>query len=214
VEHDPKLAKEYELTPEELANAWIYIARLTIIHPELQYDPFVSFFDNLTGVTEPPERNDCYFSMCDPFCTARARVVLGDGSVVCCLGANNVTRTFTRADEPSYERYMALQKIPISEGGCKGCKYWSVCFGGCPSRQDWRLKDRFCRAYYIIYSKFEELLRSIGYKVEIPDYKVEDKPVHRVIPKRFNDGVKRISTVNGITVKEYPDRVEIFYKTR
>jgi len=210
-------AKHLELPPEILGDLYIYLVKLQTIIGYSIY-PVTYFVQNLSG---SQVLNDCYMAMCDPFCTERAWSVYGDGSVGNCCVTENITPLFNRAKEPSYERYMVLQKIPISEGGCKGCRYWNYCYGGCPcTADDWRKKDKQCIAFYKVYSYVEENLRSImssmdlEYNLNTEMKKIEDKPVHRVVYRHKNvrlNGVRK-TTVNGITMIEYPDRVEVIYK--
>jgi len=209
-------AKHLELPPETVGDIYIYLVKLQTVMGYYIY-PASYFVQNLSG---SPVLNDCYMAMCDPFCTERAWSVYGDGSVGNCCITENITPLFNRAKEPSYERYMVLQKIPVSEGGCRGCKYWNYCYGGCPcTADDWRKKDKQCVAFYKVYSYIEENLRNImgamglDYELNTEMKKIEDKPVHRVIYRHKNvrlNGIKK-TTVNGITMIEYSDRVEVIY---
>jgi len=208
----------YELTPDELFNAFKMIAKITLASP-IEYSPIDCFLANLWG-TSPP--NDCFASMCDIFCTERAKVVRGDGSCGSCTCGFHINGNTERTTEPSYERYMALQKIPKADGGCKGCKYWNICYGGCPAvTGDWRLKDPYCLFYYRAYEFLEETIRNFEpifqERFELATDKsqtpiLKDEPVHRIIKKRHNDGIYKETTINGITQKEYPDHIEITYK--
>lgn len=209
----------YELTPEELCNAWKYIARIMFVNPEISYSPINDFLSNLCSAEI---LNDCYMGMCDLFHTERASTILGDGSLTCCLSTNNVVSHFSRAEHASYERYMVLQKIPMNEGGCKGCKYWNLCFGGCPANGiqfDWREKDWQCKAFYKLYEFLEENIRSFepvfNERFTLATDKnpviIEDKPVHRIIKKKFNDDTYKETFINGIKQIEYPDHIEIIY---
>jgi uncharacterized protein len=205
----------YELTPEELLEAYKYISKLMLVCSGLQYSPIVDFLANLWG-SKPP--NDCYMSMCDIFHTERAKRIIGDGSIANCSCVQDVPTL--QAKEPSYERYMALQKIPISEGGCKNCKYWNVCFGGCgASEEDWRIRDKYCRAFYSIYEYLEETIRGFesvfaerfDLAIDEDEFIIEDKPVHRSIQKIVPDNTFKQTTINGIRQIEYPDHVEVMY---
>lgn len=205
----------YELAPDELFNAFKMIAKITLASP-MEYSPIDLLLGNLWGSSEP---NDCYMSMCDIFCTDRAKVIRGDGSVASCTCGTHINENTERASEPSFERYMALQKIPIADGGCKGCKYWNICFGGCPgASNDWRVKERYCPFFYRAYEYLESTIRSFEpvfkERFELAtnkEFVLKDEPVHRIIKKRYNDNIHKVTTVNGIMQKEYPDRIEIIY---
>jgi len=209
--------KAYMLTPEELFNAWKLLAKLTVLSYETEYDPLWMFLGNLWG-SNPPD--DCYMSMCDPFHTDRAKRILGDGRVANCSCIEPFIGTTLQTEEPSYERYMALQKIPISKGGCKGCRYWNICYGGCSaSLGEWRERDKYCHAFYSIYQFLEENIRSFepvfkenfNLALDAPIMRVEDKPVHRTIKKWYRNNIHRDTTINGIRQIEYPDRIEVIY---
>ena len=210
--------EDYALTPEEILYALKSIAKLTLFYPGVRYDPIPFFLENLWGMKP---LNDCYFSMCDIFCTTRAKRILGDGRVANCSCSSPFYDTL-QTEEPSYERYMALQKIPVSDGGCKGCKYWNVCFGGCPANApDWRMRDRNCRLFYKLYSMFEESIRNFEsifnthfeLASDKPPVVIEDKPVHRIIHKIHHDNstIPKKTTINGITVIERADTIEVIY---
>lgn len=207
----------YKLTPEEFANALKFIAKLTIVNPEMVYEPIPLLLQNLWDATH---FNECYLTTCDPFHTNSAKRILGDGSIANC-SIGDIGRGVTlQTKEPSYERYMALQKKPISDGGCKGCKYWNICFGGCPgSTDDWRKRDEYCKGFYKIYTFLEENIRSFEpifderfeLATDKPFRSVEVKKVDRIIYKKFTDNVYKKSTINGITEIEKPDRIEVTY---
>lgn len=204
----------YELTSDELFNAFKTIAKITLGTP-IEYAPTNYFLENLWG-SKP---NDCNMSMCDIFSTDRAKVIRGDGSVASCTCGSHINGNTVRASEPSLERYMALQKIPIADGSCKGCKYWNICFGGCPgTSNDWRPKDPYCPFYYRAYEYLEATIRNFEPVFKERFELATDKPlvlkdvhVHRTIKKRYNDNIHKVTTVNGITQKEYPDYIEIIY---
>lgn len=205
----------YELTPDELFNAFKTITTITLGSP-IEASPINDFLENLWGASPP---NDCYMSMCDVFCTDRAKVVRGDGLVASCTCGSHINGNTVRASRPSFERYMALQKIPIDDGGCKDCKYQNICFGGCPGvTNDWREKDPYCPFFYRAYEYLEATIRNFEpvfkerFKLATDkEFVLKDEPVHRTIKKRHNDNIHGVTTVNGITQKEYPSHIEIIY---
>jgi len=151
---NPKKAKKIELSSEELKHVWLEMAKFTLFEDGLKWDPFTSMLKNLRG----NYLGDCIFTQCDFWNTHSAQVILGDGSVSCCARTFNlVGSTFIRAYR-SFERYEVLEKTD-----CAGCRYWSICNGGCPSRGingDWRNKDKYCEAIYALYEYLEKHIKA------------------------------------------------------
>jgi uncharacterized protein len=142
--------KQYELSPEEACKAWIYLYINLKSYPDLQWQPFREFVDNLLGFSQ----SCCSYGKCDYFCTYGAKVILPDGSLGNCDRTHQEGCLYTRSsNQPSYERYDVLK-----EAGCSNCKFWNVCYGGCPAEGlngDWRNKTRWCSPIYNLYSLIE-----------------------------------------------------------
>src|SRR5690606_30332188 len=78
---------------------------------------------------------------------------------------------YPRLEQPNFDfrgfggiRYEVLPQIPMEDGGCKGCRYWRNCFGGCPAEGiggDWRNRTRFCKAYYGLFDEAEKALKRL-----------------------------------------------------
>ena len=86
------------------------------------------------------------------------KVILPDGSFGNCDRTHQEGSTYTRA-LMSYERYEVLK-----ETDCLNCKFWDVCYGGCPSEGlngDWRNKTRFCQPIYDLYSVIENDIKTM-----------------------------------------------------
>lgn len=205
---------EIELNNREIIQVNKLLVKLYILGFDIDMVRYM--IANLSGAEEP---NDCYLSPCDIFHTVRGRVILGDGSLTCCLNTNNTVMHFSWSENPSYERYAVLKELakPI---GCKGCKYWEVCYAGCPANGEWRRKDPHCPAIYATYKFIEEMLSMISKKIG-EEYRVcygerkydfdQYRHVHRVIKKhvvaKTNTVMKTV--INGITQIEYPDMIEV-----
>lgn len=169
----PAVREKWELSPEE---ARICYEKLTpfVIRKGWLWQPFRDVIDNLLGMG----LGTCIFGKCDNFCTESALVILGDGSLANSLkSAKNYI--YVRDKKPQYQRYEILKAIPRSEGGCGGCRYWRICYGGCPSEGvdgDWRNKTRFCDAFYAMYRKVEDILRGVIPNIYlVPDSRPEDE---------------------------------------
>ena len=170
---NPSKAKEMELSQKELSDAWINLAKFTLFEGGLKWDPYTSMLKNLRGTY----LGDCIFTQCDFWNTRSARVILGDGSVSCCARTFNfVGSTFIRSGTPTFERYDALEKTD-----CADCRFYPICFGGCPSRGmggDWRNKDKNCEAIYALYDYLEKHIRAFDPNVVL----VMDKNYKRENP--------------------------------
>ncbi len=145
--------KKYELTSEEASHAWVYLYEHLKKYSDLQWQPFREFTDNLLGFGH----SSCSYGKCDYFCTS-TKVILPDGSYGNCDRTHQEGSTYTRA-QMSYERYEVLKQTD-----CCKCKFWDVCYGGCPSEGqdgDWRNKSRWCKPIYDMYSAIESDLEAM-----------------------------------------------------
>jgi uncharacterized protein len=144
---------KYELTPEEASRAWLYLYKNIKQYADLQWQPFREFTDNLLGFGHA----SCSFGKCDYFCTS-TKVILPDGSLGNCDRTHQEGSTYTRATM-SYERYEVLKATD-----CLTCKFWDICYGGCPSEGfdgDWRNKTRFCQPIYDLYTAIETDIKTM-----------------------------------------------------
>ena len=77
------------------------------------------------------------------------------------------------------ERYDLLFSLDQEHGGCKDCKFWHLCYGGCPGAgmdNDWRNRTRFCGGYKSIFKKYERLLKSLIPNLHLPSEFFPMKP--------------------------------------
>ena len=161
-------APDFELSMERLKEVYLDLAKFCLYN-NLRYIPFNSIVKGLQG----KNNRLCFFLPCDFFCTREALTVLGDGSLSNCMAINSedvLLRDFTEYGT----REEILQKISQEHGGCKDCKYWTTCYGGCPSDaidNDWRNRTYFCPLWKVLFEFYEKIL---GY-CDIPV--VSQKPV-------------------------------------
>lgn len=170
------ISNEYQLSPQEAKHAYLDLCEYTFADPERHYQPFRDMVDNLLGLG----MGTCVFTKCDYYHTEAGRVVLGDGSRSCCLKtAMDGNRPFLWDDKTYQTRYEILNKIPKEAGGCKGCRYWRVCYGFCPAETpngDWRGKAIFCDAYHACFEFIEKRIKSLFPNIIlVPDTKYEDE---------------------------------------
>ena len=95
----------------------------------------------------------CSFGECDVSHTTAEVTIMGNGGISNCLH-NSQNGLTVRAENKSNIRYQMLPLVDQKHGGCKGCKYWRVCNGGCPANginNDWRNKDERCEVYQTLF---------------------------------------------------------------
>ncbi len=144
--------RKIELTPEEASQAWIYLYQHMKEYDDLHWQPFREFSDSLLGFGN----SSCSYGQCDYFCT-QTKLILPDGIVANCDRTHQEDSFYTRA-QLSYERYDILKQTD-----CYHCRFWDVCYGGCPAEGaegDWRNKTRWCKPIYDLYLQIENQLKS------------------------------------------------------
>lgn len=153
-------AANVELSPAEAATAYAHLADATFLSTRREWLPFREMVDNLMGHPVQP----CWFSPCDPYHTEAVHAIFGDGSEGNCLRTAKDGIAYMREGAPEYLRQDILSQIPVADGGCGGCPWWTVCHGGCPAEGadgDWRNKSRFCAAYIATYDLIDARLRGL-----------------------------------------------------
>lgn len=144
--------------------------------PYRSWNPMRQFQDNLLG----NDLSDCRVSKCDVFDAGAAKVVDGEGETSGCgkgwamvgdgspflQGPSNNSEY--NDDEDREKILKGLPGAPETDGpdlgGCKGCKYWKVCHGGCPSAgmdEDHRNRTRWCESKYFLYKQIEEDMKTM-----------------------------------------------------
>lgn len=153
---------------------------------KLQWQPFRDIVNNFKG----SKHSTCLYHQCDYFWTKSAHVVLGDGSNRSCMktiqGGNPL-----QGNKPTGIRYELLFGTPQENGGCKGCKYWTICGGLCPAEGidgDWRNKTVHCEVYYHLYQQIEARIKGL-----FPDTKlITDTPA-----KSWKDSISNAEFLNA-----------------
>jgi uncharacterized protein len=157
-------AKDYELDEKRLIEVYLDLAKFCL-ERNLRWSPFTDIVHGLQG-----KPRVCTFSGCDPFSTPSATVILGDGSITNCMRVN---QEYILLRHPVYMdiRNQILAETPQEFGGCKGCKYWSACYGGCPSGaidNDWRNRTYHCSLWKALFQFFENVLNFVEYFSILP----------------------------------------------
>lgn len=164
------------LSPERLKEVYLRTWEWVKEESYRSWNPMRSAQDNLLG----NRLTNCVNDKCDVFNAGAAKIVTGEGDTTGCgktWSAVGDGVPFLQGDsndseyDDSEERYEMLKQVPgpytegeEDQGGCKGCRYWNVCQGGCPSGaidQDFRKRTRHCEAKYAMYEQIEEDMRTI-----------------------------------------------------
>lgn len=151
---------EIELSAEEARECYLDLVDFVLAEPGYDYQPFRDIVDNLCGFG----LGTCIFTKCDYYATQAGKAVLGDGSLVSCLKTAKDGQPFLQAEKPTTVRYEILKAVSREKGGCGGCRYWRICYGGCPAEgeaDDWRNKTRYCEAFRAVYELIEKRLKAL-----------------------------------------------------
>lgn len=178
---DGRLKDELELSEDRAEEVYLRLAEWALEHPNWGIYPFREFIDNLLGLG----LSDCRFADCNPFRTMGEITIDPKGNVLNCNRlAGKDGRLWMRRDwnDGVNPRKLILEKTSYRHGGCRGCRYFTVCYGGCPAEAisgDWRMRTRFCKAYYSVYEFYERWLKKLMPNVilvpDVGDLSEEDK---------------------------------------
>lgn len=173
--------EDLSLSPERLKEVYLRTWEWMKEEPHRRWDPMRQFQDNLLGL----RLGNCVNNKCDVYNTKAAQIIKGDGTTTGCGKTWSEVGdgvTFLQGDstdneyEETEERYEMLKQVPgpyteevqageiEDQGGCKGCKYWTGCYGGCPSAGidfDYRNRVRWCPAVYALYERVENDMRTM-----------------------------------------------------
>jgi uncharacterized protein len=148
-----------ELTGDELAHAYIKLFDF-VVDRQLMWFPFREMIDNLLGLSLGP----CVFAGCNPDDTF-VYSVFPDGRV------GNCDRTMAQGMTPRPAVPRRNERLEILQANhCAGCRYWTVCHGGCPAHsvgEGAATTPRFCQADYALYAHIESRLRGLMPAVEL-----------------------------------------------
>ena len=134
----------YSISPETLFLLWKKLVKLQMLPLGISIEPANLFISNILSNSSA---SPCYNSLCDPFCTERAKRVLPDGRVANCSVLPVQT---LYSFKPSYKRYYILERTE-----CRNCRFWNYCYGGCAAY--YYHKDKYCHAFYKIYEYLADI---------------------------------------------------------
>lgn len=169
--------QDISLDPERLKEVYLQSWEWMQEEEYRNWGPFNDMVDNLMG----NQLSNCVNNKCDVFNAGAAKIVTGDGETTGCGKTWSQVGDgvpFLQGDstgneyDDTVERYDMLKATPgpytdgdaPDLGGCKGCKYWNVCQGGCPGagmNDDYRNRTLWCEAKYAAYERIEDDLRGM-----------------------------------------------------
>jgi uncharacterized protein len=147
-------ASGYELNMKKMKEVYLDLADFCL-HHNLKWSPFDDIINGLKG-----KDRVCIFMGCDIFSTQSATVILGDGSITNCMRTNRKD-ILLRHPAQYKTKNEILENVEQKYGGCKGCKYWTACYGGCPSgaiNNDWRNRTYLCSVWKALFEFYEKIL--------------------------------------------------------
>lgn len=172
------IQNDVSLDPETLKKRYLRTWEWMKEKSYRRWNPMQDYVDNLLG----NGLSNCVNNKCDVFNAGAAKIIDGDGETTGCgktwsTVGDGVPFLQGPSSDNEYnkteERYTMLKQLPGGPGraedepdmgGCKGCKFWNVCQGGCPSAgvtDDYRSRTVWCEAKYALYEKIEHDLRAL-----------------------------------------------------
>ncbi len=157
------IRQKYALSVEENALALLSFAQL---EQELTHIRFDIFDDLERLLMARDERATCIWRGCDPYTTEAVHGVEGHGQRSNCGRTNKEGIDVIKAEQPGYERSIALYHTPQRYGGCQGCRFFLACKGQCPGTAldgDWRNRTEQCEVWKKLFRYIEERLLDKGF---------------------------------------------------
>ena len=144
---------------ESYVEGFLELAEWLKDRPHLRWQPFLDMTNLLAG------RRDnvlCLWRGCDPYNTTAVQSVENDGSLSNCGRLTGSGPNWLKSRQESAQtRQQSLAQTPQEYGGCKGCRFLSVCSGGCPGEAidgDWRNRTTHCRTIKALFRFYEDAM--------------------------------------------------------
>ena len=163
-----------------------FMLRLWDIAPTFKNLRFSTFDEIMSLLKGRDQEVGCIWHACDPWNTAAVQGLEGDGSPSHCTRTNKDGKAWLPASgsgKPTqhaignfpgnrfHERQLSLYVTPQEHGGCKDCRFWSMCKGQCPgcgeasvteAHGDWRYRTTYCTLYKALFTEGETRLIAVG----------------------------------------------------
>jgi len=149
---------------EHLLNQERQITVFRRLRRELKGFTHVSPFDDMKSKLSGGSGN-CIWNHCSPYSTPAVTGINGQGEAARCGRLNTDGVSWERSQQHSHERYLSLYLRPMQQGGCGGCRFFTVCGGECPGNaenHDWRERTMHCETIQALMQDTEQELFAEG----------------------------------------------------
>ena len=182
LDHEATKGSEWYLPHDRLKEVMLELWELSTTFTNMN----VTNFKEYTTLLRGGDNTMCVWHACDPWNTSAVQGLEGDGSPSHCTRTNKdgidwlpaegmglsspwQIGSFTSAKR-YHERQLSLYVTPQEHGGCKDCRFWSVCMGQCPGTAeashgeygDWRLRSTYCQTWIDMLTEAERRLLDVG----------------------------------------------------
>ena len=150
----------FALSTTENYEALLNFYNLSASLKSIKFDLFDEMRNLLLG---NDSHSSCVWNACDPYTTRAVQGIEGNGQRSNCTRTNKDGVNFVKANQQSFERYIALYYAPQKFGGCNGCRFFAMCKGQCPGTSiegDWRYRTRYCEVWKLLFERIESELES------------------------------------------------------
>jgi uncharacterized protein len=162
VHEDMEGLKWLELSEDRYVDVYLKIAQVCLDNG-MHWEPIRDMQNAILGIS----LHSCWHaSQCDATNTTGATFVNGQGEYTVCPKLSSKFKTALQNDlthNPQPWRPNILKQIPIEYGGCKGCRYFYLCQGGCEAdgyEGDIRNRTRMCKWIYALYQYLENRIKN------------------------------------------------------
>lgn len=149
----------FALSDDEAIDALCDLA--TFERDELATLRFDIFADMTRALLGEDSCITCIWAACDPYTTAAVHGVDGQGERINCGHNTKEGVAWLKADQPGWERQLALYHTPQEFHGCKDCRFFLMCRGSCPGPSvdyDWRNRTVHCAVWQALLGLQERAL--------------------------------------------------------
>lgn len=158
----PTVKEKMALTQEEASRFFIEMMIFERTLKTLKFD----VFGDVRRLMRGDDRNvTCTWNACDPWTTEAVRGIDHQGNRSNCQRTNKEGIDFKKAEKGGWERQMGLSVVPYEQGGCGGCRFWSMCKGQCPGTgvgQDPRRRTEDCQMWMDLFKFVEGEMEDYG----------------------------------------------------
>jgi len=213
-----------DISEDKILYFYKEMAELVFSDPAYMWLPFRDIVDNLLGLGT----GTCTFTKCDLYNTAAAYVITGHGHITTCLHHSaEEGKILTRSDSVVMDRTELLGQTPQEYNGCKGCRYWKICYGYCPTSAidgDWRNRSVHCNLFKVLFELTEKKLKGLMPNINlITDQRGElyeerlrgglgnrtfEAMLAPILPSSWRGGWQRSSQSNNRNTCSVPKKVE------